>query len=136
VETRWAKRSAPARHRRKRKPPTLHLGKRKRREPFTTAGAGANIFYCACPEKSRKFSGEENFMYEFMELEDLAVNATQLAQMFNVFEAALFDAKSVQVKCMDAMMLYGVLLKNFAGALQDYFDRAYQDWKRQEGGKA
>ena len=75
-------------------------------------------------------------MYEFMELEDLAVNATQLAQMFNVFEAALFDAKSVQVKCMDAMMLYGVLLKNFAGALQDYFDRAYQDWKRQEGGKA
>jgi len=68
-------------------------------------------------------------MYEFSELEDLARSAKGLANMMNVFITALFDNKSGKPKCEDAMSLYCELLDKFADGLQDYFDRAYEDWK-------
>jgi len=73
------------------------------------------------------------FMYEFQELEELAKSAKQLSQMFTFIHAGSFgeDIAAEAIR-YGAMSLYGSTLKAFADGLQDYFDRAYEDWKAKE----
>lgn len=69
-------------------------------------------------------------MYEFMELEELAQSAKQLSQMFTFIWAGMTgEERPIKEACDGTLFLYNDMMKSFAASLQDYFSRAYADWK-------